>query len=342
MRHEWFECWIRDLGSRENIAILTLWVDGQLMAVAPMQVARQKIKGLPLKAFTFLSSTISPRCNFIVHESVDKRRFFEELFRQKGWNLIITSNMEAAQQITKDYIDYLHSCRGGRFQIEPGRQSPYQIISENWDSYFNGLSKNHRKNLRKALKGLDEAASHSFEQYDEFEKLDGIFDEIVAVSGSSWKAELGSDMSSNSRISSFYKNFSRAGSKDGLWQLYTLKIDGKYVAFDYLLKHGKRLTGIRSDYHKDYRDYMPGHLMKIATIKDLCGRNEGWEYDMGGMAVEYKMRYADQMREHVNITAAGPGLYGSLLMFGKSRVLPFLKNIRKEKQPQPESAEAAS
>jgi len=38
MRHEWFDCWIRYLGNAEKLAIITAYEDGQLMAVAPMQI----------------------------------------------------------------------------------------------------------------------------------------------------------------------------------------------------------------------------------------------------------------------------------------------------------------
>jgi len=332
MRHEWFECWIRYLGEPRALAIQTLWADGLLVAAAPLQIKRQKIHGIPLRVLSFLSSSVSPRCNFLVHPTIESRPLFDAVFKISGWDIAHLENLETGQSITDHFTSYLDSSYWKNYQTEPGRRSPFQIISGNWDSYFAGLSKNHRKNIRTAFKRLENSGSYSFEEYDTFDRLESVFQNIVDVSGSSWKKVMGSDMHSSEKISTFYREFSRAGSQAGLWKVYMLQIDGKFVAYDYLLRHNKRLTGIRSDYDLAFKDYMPGHLMKVATIKDLCSRNEPWEYDMGGTDAGYKLSYADTIREHVNITASSPGLYGNLVLIGKRNVWPLLKKMKKPAQ----------
>lgn len=330
MRHEWFTCWIRHLGNPRQIMIQTLWSDGQLVGVAPMQIGFQRIKGIPLRLLSFLSSSISPRCNFILHASCDKELFFDNLLGTRGWDLIFTPNLESSQGATQDYMSFLESRRGRRHDSEPGRNSPYQVICGKWDDYYNGLSKNHRKNIRVAFKRLEEAGTHSFELYETFEEAGDALERMVEISGESWKAQSASDLLTNKPIADFYRDFSREGSKDGLWFLHMLKIDGAYAAFDYYLKLGPRLTGIRSDYSMRYKDFMPGHLVKIATIKHICSTGEAWEYDMGGMAAEYKLSYTNEARSHIHIMACSSGSYGKLLMLGKKKFWPLVKKFQKQ------------
>jgi len=327
MRHEWFECWIKHLGSQDNLRILTVWADGLMVGVAPLQIKQMKFKGIPFRTLSFMSSSVSPRCNFIVHTTCDAHRFFDKVFSVRGWDLIHTENLDLGLAITRSYLDYLESGLFKNHFVEPGRQSPFQIIDTEWEAYFGTLSKNHRKNIRVALRRLEEIGSYEFLEFESFEQAEQVIDQMVAISGSSWKSEFGSDLKSSPQIAAFYEDFSRVGSRDGLWKLYMLKIGDDHVAFDYLLKHGNCLTGIRSDYNPAYKEYMPGHLMKVATIKDLCSRGVPWEYDMGGMAAEYKKSYARNVREHVHITACSLKLYGQLLLFGKKSVLPLLKKF---------------
>jgi CelD/BcsL family acetyltransferase involved in cellulose biosynthesis len=327
MRHEWFECWIRNLGDPRAFCIPTLWADGQMVGAAPMRVVRQKIKNIPLNVLMFMSSTISPRCNFLVHPSADSGKLFEAVFGLRGWDIYRIENLETRLSITRDFIGFLDANRK-KYESEPGRQSPYQIVNGNWDAYLEGLSKGHRKNIRAALKKIESAESHVVEEYDTFEALEQVFDQMVSISRASWKRETASDLDSNPRIRDFYRDFSKAGTPDGLWRAFFLKINGRYVAFDYVLRHNRRLTGIRSDYDMEFKNYMPGHLLKIAVFQNLCSLSEPWEYDMGGTAVDYKLHYANEIREHIIVTGGSGRPFGSLIMFGKMHIWPLVGKFR--------------
>jgi len=331
MRHEWFECWVRHLGTADNLRILTVWSDGLMVAAAPLQMKRQKLKGMPLRVLSFMSSSVSPRCNFILHSSCDSAGFFNEVFAIRAWDLVYTENLEVGLATTNKYLEYLKSGIFRNYDTEPGRQSPHQILDTDWDSYLKTLSKNHRKNIRAALRRLEELGEYEFLEFETYEGSEIIFEQMVVVSGSSWKSEFGTDLKSNPKIAAFYKDFSRLGSREGLWKLYMLRIGNALVAFDYLLKHNNSLTGIRSDYDPAYKDLMPGHLMKVATIRDLCSRGVPWEYDMGGMAAEYKKGYVKNVREHINVTACSFKPYGQALMFGKKVIWPLVKKFKKQR-----------
>ena len=112
--------------------------------------------------------------------------------------------------------------------------------------------------------------------------------------------------------------------------MFALKIDGRYVAFDYMLKQEGRLTGIRADYDSDYKKLMPGHYLKTAILKDLINRDGIWEYDMGGDDAGYKLNWTDHSRQHLNIMKANNLFYGKMLIKAK-KMLPVLKSLIKLK-----------
>jgi hypothetical protein len=326
MKHQWFNCWIRNLGRPENLAILTAWSDGQLMGIAPMQIVSDKLKGLPVKVLCFLSSGITPRCNFIVHESFDKTRFFDYVFGYKGWDLIITNNIASEFKITKSYIEYLES-KKKKFKIEQGFMSPYVKTDSTYDDYWKSLSQSFRKNLRKCLNRLEKSGTHKVHKITEFSQFTGIFDRLLETSAKSWKGEVDSDIKSNPNLISFYVDYSRMASDMSLFELWILEIEGDIASFAYSLKLRNVLTGIRTDFDPKYKYYNPGKILQLFLLKDLFSREDVWEYDMGGGRGEHKIIWTDHIREHYIITAGKSTLYGNMLMMGKLKILPMFNKL---------------
>ncbi len=330
MRHEWFECWIKNLGRRDNLQILTAWRDGQLVAVAPLQLVRQRIKGIPARALTFLASGISPRCNFIMHPSVNPEDFFDALFQIKGPDLVMTRGLEAEAGTTRAYLSYLENHLHGKYHVEPGRHSPYLMAEPDWDSFRKTLPRQFRTNLTTRLNKLQKESSFEVSRITDFEKLDTIFDELVEVSARSWKGEAGTDLKSSPEQCSFYREFSRDAAPAGLWEVWVLKVNGVVTAFEYCLKGQRSLSAIRTDMDTQYQKLGPGNSLKVFLVKDLMNREGTWEYDLGGLAYDYKLRWTKLVRKHIAVTVSAGTMRGNLLMFGKNKLLPLLRRQKEE------------
>jgi hypothetical protein len=326
MKHEWFECWIRNLGRLDNIMIPAVWSDNQLVAIAPMQISKIKLKGLQAKALTFLSSGISPRCNFIVHDSFDPKGLFECLFKRGGWDLVIVNNIESNLKTTDAYINYL-KLNKKQHSVEPGRMSPFLTADPDWDNLWKNLSKSHRNNLNTAMNRIEKVGSFKINKITKPVEFANVFDQLAETSAKSWKRDMKSDLKSTPEILSFYSEFSGKTSETELFELWTLEIDGEMAAFDYHLKGDHALSLIRTDFDLKYKFYSPGNIIKLKLLKELFERPGIWEYDLGGEAVAYKTKWTDNIREHYNITASGSNIYGNLLMTGKSKILPFIKKL---------------
>ncbi|MDH4157030.1 MAG: GNAT family N-acetyltransferase [candidate division Zixibacteria bacterium] len=330
MRHEWFECWINNLGRRDDLLILTAWRDGQLTAVAPLQLVRARVKGIPARVLAFLASGISPRCNFIMHPSANPEEFFDALFQIKGPDLVVTRGLEAETGITRTYLDYLKNHLRGKYHVEPGRHSPYLLAEPDWDSFRKTLPRQFRTNLTTRLNKLQKESSFEVCKVTDFQKLNTIFDELVDVSARSWKGEAGTDLKSSPEQCSFYREFSRDAAQAGLWEVWGLRVNGILTAFEYCLKGKKSLSAIRTDMDPEYQKLGPGNSLKVFMIQDLMNREGTWEYDLGGMAYDYKLRWTNLVRKHIVVTASAGTVRGNLLIFGKNKLLPLLRRQKEE------------
>ena len=326
MRHEWFECWIRKLGRKDNLMILTAWQGNYLMAIAPMQIINNRIKGFFVKVLCYLSSGITPRCNFIIHESIDVSGFFNAILKLKGWDLFNVQNVEADLDITKKYIDFLDSCKK-KYYLEPSRMSPFLLTTDTWDSYKKTLSKSFRTNLNNGVNRLKREKSFRVYRVTEYNKFEQILDQLVETSAKSWKVHDSSDLKSTPDMLSFYVDFTRHASDLGLFELWVLEIDNQVAVFDYYLKANNKLSLIRTDFDLDFKFYNPGNTLKQYILIDLFNRPGVWEYDMGGQAADYKIKWTNQLRKHYHITINSSSLFGNIYMIGKTIIQPIVKKV---------------
>ncbi len=333
MRHEWFATWVKHLGEPRELAIYTAWRDGLLVAAAPLRITSQKLKGLPVRTLAFLTSSVAPRCNFLVHPSYSSEEFFENVFCIKGWDMMLLQGLEAGQDITREFLDFLGRRHSRRFNLEPGRQSPYLMVEGGWDDYLQGLSKKHRKNINQGLNRLSKLESHGFRKIHDFAEIECVFDQVVAISDKSWKKTTGTSLSVQEKQRSFYREFCEMGSPDGLWEMRLMKAGDEYIAFNFFLRHGNRLSGIRTDFDEKYKYYGPGQMMIYFTLMDLFSGGEKWEFDMGGMAADFKLDWTEKTREHYIVNVANPSFYGGLLALGQNKIMPMVNRLKRSMSP---------
>jgi CelD/BcsL family acetyltransferase involved in cellulose biosynthesis len=320
MRHVWFDCWIKAFHTTGSLAIQTLWRDDRLCAVAPLRIAREKHRGVSLNVLQFLLSNISPRCNFIVHPDVrDVAPLFDSLFDIPGWDIMVLQALEQQRPITDMFVRYLRDRRD--HVIESGLKSPYEVLDGTWESFYKSRSMGYRKNFRNSANRLKKAGDYEVVVLESPEDFESHFDQLMSISGRSWKAEAGVDLLSAPQQKEFYRLFSERGSREGLCIAFVLYLNGKPIAFDYYLRHDRRLAGIRWEYDAEYKYYMPGTILHAHVIRDLVNRGESWEYDLCGMTSEYKSGLVKSLRPHLNITVSGPGARGKSLLLMKRALM---------------------
>lgn len=319
MRHEWFECWIKHLKPKSKIVIHTARENNRLVAIAPLQIIKQVRKRIPLRLLTFLRSSITPRSNFIIDDSIDSNLFFDSIFASDGWDVAEFRTVEVGIPITNKLLNYLKHNK--KYVIEDSLQSPYEIINTDWETYLKTRSDNYRADYRKCFNRLKKNGNGKIlciNTYNEFEKY---FDSLIRVSSRSWKVKGGTDLKSMPQFANFYKNFTYVGCNDKLFILYLLVVDNKVTAFNYYLMHNNRVVGIRSDYDNDFKYLMPGTLLHFKCLKDIIDTKEKWEYDLAGRASAYKLKLAKDIRKHIDITVGKPGFYGNFIMCLKKKLM---------------------
>nr|MBN2276796.1 GNAT family N-acetyltransferase [candidate division Zixibacteria bacterium] len=319
MRHEWFECWIKNFLNNGRMSLQTAWMDGILMGVAPLYIIRRKRKGVPFKIKSFLRASISPRCNFILHDSIDPNPFFDSVLTIGNWDFMELMSVDPGQKTTRRFIEYLDSERN--YVVEKGIQSPYEILNMNWEAFEKSRSKGNRKNFRNSVNRMKKSGEYTIIKLQNPQEFEKHHEDLLSISSRSWKTEGGTDLKTDFKMASFYRDLGQIGARAGFVTAYILVLNDIPIAFDYYLSHNHRLVGLRWEYDDEYRYQMPGVVLHAHVIRDILKDGHSWELDLAGMVTEAKTGLAKDIRGHVDITVGRPGLKGDLLMFFKKRLV---------------------
>src|SRR5213079_1130001 len=97
-----------------------------------------------------------------------------------------------------------------------------------------------------------------------------------------WKGSHGTAIVSDSAAVNFYTRLAESEADLGRLRLSFLRVAGKRIAFNYLLRSQNKLYGVKIGYDPQYHTYSPGNLLLDLILKDACAENIE-EYDFLGV-----------------------------------------------------------
>ncbi|MCK4657852.1 MAG: GNAT family N-acetyltransferase [candidate division Zixibacteria bacterium] len=327
MKHLWFSELIKANDWQETLSIVTIWSDGQLVAVAPVRRSSHRFGGVRAKGLSFLFSDESPRCNFIVADLDYVELLAERVIGLPDWVLFYAMNLEASLETTKRFMSFL---RDGKsvvgIRIEDGLQSPFLLTEGSFEDYWSSFPEKRRKYLeRMCIRRLEKSGNYEISQITTSDQFLKFMPTMFEISRKSWKSATDDHIIAESPQGRFYSGFTPVGIDRGLVTLYTIKVDGRLIGFEYLLTCNRKYSLIRCDYDEDFKYYSPGNNLRIAIVRDLFDADHVCEYDLGGDAYPYKLEWCDSIRKHIKVMIGNNTMRGKAIMFAKNKVFPFLR-----------------
>jgi hypothetical protein len=326
MKHQWFCEWIKAYEVTNSLSITTIWHDNLLVAAAPIYRKPLRFKKITARGLCYLSSGVSPRCNFIALDKESSDELSAAILSLPKWDILSTDNMESGSAVTQYYLDYLKS-RNRPHYIEPGFQSLYLITRGTWESYWNSLSGKWRTNFKRyALDKPGKVQSYEICHLRTEEEYEVFASEMLKISEKSWKASVASQLVIDSALGKLYSGFTPIGLRNGWVYIPYLKINGAYAGYVYFLCYDDKYVGIRAEFDDDFKSYSPGNNLHLAIIKELFASGKTCEYDLGPDAA-YKRNFCNQIKQHHNILVGNKTVKGRGIIFAKNNILPLMRKM---------------
>lgn len=327
--HDWVRSWWEAFGADRRLNILLAYHGEELIGIAPLMLARERMYGIPVRVMAAIYNDHTPRYDFVVardHAAVCEA-FWMQLQRQDGeWDFLRLCQLESDSPTLAHLLQFTTS-RHWRLGLWASNQSPYLAVAGTFDQAFQKLPRGMRANTRRRLKRLQEIGPVEFETLTGQAALDDALAEAFRMEAGTWKGAAGTAIACDPAVTRFYSLVAHYASQSRELYLTFLRVNGERVAFDLSLIHAGRLFKLKPGYRQDLHACSPGQQLTCMTIEDAFHRGLQ-EVDFLGSADEWKLAWTQSVRKNVWVYVFQGNLMGSLLHTAKFWMAPRLAGLK--------------
>lgn len=316
VRPAWVDAWWRAFGGG-SLEIVSIRRDGALAGVVPLYRRRGAVHS-PTNWHT-------PEFAFVAEDAAALEAVARALFRP-GRRRISLGFLNAGEPTLEACVAAAQAS-GYRTDLRTLERSPYVAIEGEWEDYEGRVSRHRLAEARRRRRRLEEQGELAVEVADGSERLDALLEEGFRVEASGWKAERGTAIASRPETRAFYVDVARWAAERGWLRLAFLRLDGRALAFQYLIEAGGSVYFLKGGYDTAYSKFAPGTLLAQATLARAFASGLR-TYEFLGTEEPFKLEWTDRVRERIGFEAfarSGPGI-ADWAAFAYAR--PLAKRVR--------------
>ncbi|MDH3724182.1 MAG: GNAT family N-acetyltransferase [Thermoleophilia bacterium] len=171
------------------------------------------------------------------------------------------------------------------------QEQPVVDCDTDWETYFAGLSRNLRKDVRRRRRRLEERGELTIEVHRGADALGERLAEGVAIENSGWKGQEGTAILAGDGQLAFYEALADwTAARDAL-EITFLRLDGAAVAFHYNIVFHGILYALKIGFDEAHADLSPGKVLLGAEIERTFAEGRR-RFDFGGDPEDYKLKWA--------------------------------------------------
>jgi CelD/BcsL family acetyltransferase involved in cellulose biosynthesis len=328
--HAWFQCCFAGYAQQKHLFILVVRDGPDVVGIAPLWRFQDTLRRIPVWRIGFITIPDTPVVDFILHRErhdAALRAIFHHLCHDRRglWDVLSLGQWPAESPHQAVVRELLESQRR-RLTTAVASLSPYISIDGRWEAFLQTRSVRFRKTHRNIINRMAKLGKLEIQCYHQ-DPTGTVFDDILRVSGRSWKQRAGLAISNGNAARQFFEALTNMAEQHGWLLIWLLKVDGVPIAMEYDLSCDGRVYALRSDFNEAYREYSPGAYLQYQIIKYLFD-HEYLEYNAGPGMNSYKLHWTEQIRENIVLHVYNNNLKGSLIWTLEQKVWPFLKRIR--------------
>ncbi len=325
LTHEWFSAWLEAFGRGVRLATLALFDEARLVGVAPLCLVHGRYRGIPCRQLRLLYNRHGPRCTFLTRRGCGDsvRLLLEEALELPGWDVAIFENVPNGSHLYRSFASWSQTGRRPAL-VRRTMESPFLKIEGSWEDFYESRSRNLKRSLRKKEDRLSARGKMAVERITDAASAGAIMETLFALGEKSWKSRKGRAIGSGEASRTFYSLLAETFGKENEVNIWLMRLDEEPVAFEFHLTRGRRAQALRAEFDEKYRDAGVGSVLDREIVKTLF--ELGFEeYDMGGEADFYKLRWSDTTRGHSELLTFNDSATGRLLCATEKRIVEPLK-----------------
>jgi CelD/BcsL family acetyltransferase involved in cellulose biosynthesis len=296
----WFEAWQPAFAPDARLTLGVLRDEDRVVALMPLLQTKGRLSAP--------ANFHSPGYGFIAEDEASRRALAAAVLDAQPHALqfrqIATEGADAA------VVSEVAGERGYRLAARVVERQPFARMDGDWGTFVARLDRHRRNEIARSRRRLSERGVVSVESVAPGEaELAGLLREGFAVESSGWKGREGTAIVSQPGTLAFYSNLAAWAAAEGWLRLGFLRLDGRAIAFEYMLEHGDSLFFLKGGYEEGFRSLGPGILLLHDLLATSSERGVRHVELLGGDE-PYKLCWADGVRPLAMLAALAPTLGG--------------------------------
>jgi CelD/BcsL family acetyltransferase involved in cellulose biosynthesis len=344
LRHEWLDAAWQWCQPNARLAVFVVREGGRLVGAMPCMTVREERARLTVNVLRLLTVPDTQLADVICRPADAQpvgQALAEALHEHRAlWDALVFEYVPADSPGFAALLDVL---RGRRLRTasEPFGTNWSIGLGSGWTAYYATRSRRLKKSNNNLVNRLERAGEVAIVQLAAPMPASEVLSTIAPISQASWKASTGTtfDQSGPQR---FITRLTEHALAQGWLSVWALTIDGRPTAYEYQLRYGDKLHGLRSDFDERIAPGLsPGSYLNFKLIQRLF--DSGAEtYFLGPGNNTYKLHWTEGGMPLERILVYGNSLRGRLLYWMQARLQKWWRSRRRTQasQARPQGAEA--
>ncbi len=301
--YEWLKVlWEIYRSSVDSLMLLTVRSDGRLVGIAPFVKKNERRKGLKIPLLRPLNIFSLHGTQFILdgNQPLVMEAIFRHIAcRHRDWGLWFMTYQEGEEQAL--VFETILNQYKYPFSKRATERSPYLLMRGTWEDKMKTLQPRFRTALRSRQKRLEERGKLELRFFNSTEDWRAGLEAIAQIEEESWKASAMTAITRDFRQWAFYEKYAPLAAANQTLRIPVLYVAGEPVAYDYALFKDGVYYLLKTSYKKKWEDAYPGFVLRKLLMERLYAE-KAVEMDFLGKDEQWKMKWTDSVRRHVEYT----------------------------------------
>lgn len=319
LRPAWLSSWWRAFAPGDS-EIVAFRRDGRVAALVPLVRGRGSASS-PTNWHT-------PDFRLLGEDEESRRAVAEAVFakglRRVSLGFIEPTEAETARRAAE--------ARGYRLLERTLEAPPYVDTVGDRAAYEASMDRHVMSETRRRRRRLSEQGELTFEVEDGRDRLDALLEEGFRVEASGWKGEAGTAIISQEATRRYYSELAQLGAEQGWLGLAFLRLDGRAIAFQFLVDYDGVVSQLKGGFDEQYRKYAPGTLL----LQEVIGRafdGDTERYEFLGADEGFKLQWSSGQHDRRLVQAFAASVAGSVERAAWAYGRPVAKRVLAHARP---------
>lgn len=314
---EWLTAWWKSYSEGKDLFILSVEKDGQIIGIAPFY--RKKIPKLGFLQFRALAligdgSNDSDYLDWISRNGEEElvvRAITDFLIKKRAdWDLILINEIpEKSPHLT---LLLKHFYQGRCYCEEVEVPCAYVELPSDWEKYLKSLRPRMRTKIRSLIKRLEQGSEVHFDLCRKANDIENWLESFFDIHNKRWQNKNRSGVFVSPSKCQFYQEMSHLFLSRGWLRFYSLKVDGRYVAYQFCFEYNNTIFLLQEGYDPQMDELGIGNILRAYVFRDCIERNVK-VYDFLEGVTPHKLSWGAAVKKSYRLSIGLPKIKNRLL-----------------------------